>query len=301
MLDGIENDDGYRMVEDEFHSVAGEFTRHLHAAEYQRLKLLAKAQNAETIRNISRPITGAMSDLVKRRHKALSTAASQRQGLRKVLASRGASAASLSGDEESPWVGNSSLQGLMGTPQKRPAPLSAIASAHATSRARAGYRAGSRVSEGTSDKPGMHARLGTSSSSRITGSHAATARSDLTGGFEEETEDDDLDAPAVTMASYRGRSATSTPREAQSVTQAVSLLPKSYASSTTRTERLTSRQTSSEPPKLETYQREKPVSTSSSVHAMSIDLDDEEDDDDDIFARIRQRQNEKRKQQQQHG
>ncbi len=77
MLDGIENDDGYRMVEDEFLSVAGEFTRHLHAAEYQRLKQLAKAQNAETIRNISRPITRTMSDLFKRRQTALSTAASQ--------------------------------------------------------------------------------------------------------------------------------------------------------------------------------------------------------------------------------
>ena len=296
MLDGIENDDGYRMVEDEFLSVAGEFTRHLHAAEYQRLKQLAKAQNAETIRNISRPITGAMSDLVKRRQTALSTAASQRQGLRKVLASRGASAASLSGDEESPWVGTS-LQGLMGSPQKRPAPLSAIASVHATTRARAGYRAGSRVSEGTSDKPGMHARSSTSSSARLTGSHAATARSELAGDSEEETEDEDLDAPAVSMASYRGRSAMSAPRDAHSVSRPVSLLPTSYTSSTPRTGRLTSHQTSSEPPKLETYQRAKPVSTSSSAHPMSIDLDDEDDEDDDIFARIRQRQNEKRKQQ----
>ncbi len=36
MIDGLEDDDKYRMVEDEFVATAGTFTAHLHAAEYQR-------------------------------------------------------------------------------------------------------------------------------------------------------------------------------------------------------------------------------------------------------------------------
>lgn len=43
------------MVEDEFLATAQIFTRHLHRAEYQRLKHDARTRNASTITNISRP------------------------------------------------------------------------------------------------------------------------------------------------------------------------------------------------------------------------------------------------------
>jgi hypothetical protein len=35
---GLDKDDRYRMVEDEFLEAAKMFTQHLHAAEYQRMK-----------------------------------------------------------------------------------------------------------------------------------------------------------------------------------------------------------------------------------------------------------------------
>lgn len=112
------------MVEDEFLAVAGEFTRHLHAAEYQRLKNLAKSQNAETIQNISRPVTGEMTDLAKRRHAALDTAARQRRGASRVLGKRAAKNGSTSGDEEAPRRRPAtSLQGLMDSPRKQAVPL----------------------------------------------------------------------------------------------------------------------------------------------------------------------------------
>ena len=46
------------MVEDEFLSAAQAFTRHLHHAEYHRLKHEAKNRNASTITSISRPTDG---------------------------------------------------------------------------------------------------------------------------------------------------------------------------------------------------------------------------------------------------
>ncbi|KAL2259567.1 hypothetical protein VTK26DRAFT_6719 [Humicola hyalothermophila] len=114
MIEGIDHDDRYRMVEDEFLAVAGDFTRHLHAAEYQRLKNLAKSQNAETIQNISRPVTGDMTDLAKRRQDVLGK---QRSGLAKVLGKRPAR------DDSPPPQPPTSLQGLMNSPRKKAVPL----------------------------------------------------------------------------------------------------------------------------------------------------------------------------------
>jgi hypothetical protein len=122
MIGGIDNDDMYRMVEDEFLAVAGEFTRHLHTAEYQRLKGLVKSENAETIQNISRPVTGEMTDLVKRRHAALDTAAKQRKGIAKALGKRVAGSA----DKEQPRRPATSLQGLMNSPRRQTVLLTSV-------------------------------------------------------------------------------------------------------------------------------------------------------------------------------
>ena len=56
MRPGLEQDDIWVMVEDEFLSTAHLYTSHLHKAEYLRLKKLARAQNASTIQNIARPV-----------------------------------------------------------------------------------------------------------------------------------------------------------------------------------------------------------------------------------------------------
>lgn len=112
----VPSDDKYRMVEDEFLAMAGSFTRHLHAAEYQRLKDMASSHNADMIRTISRPVTGRMTDLVKKRQEALKLA--ERQG--KVLRKRKGRDEEETDDEEGgevPWAGTS-LQGLMESPRK---------------------------------------------------------------------------------------------------------------------------------------------------------------------------------------
>lgn len=55
MQDGLDGDDIYIMVEDEFHAVAKMFTQHLHHAEYVRLKNLAKSRTVSTMSPLSRP------------------------------------------------------------------------------------------------------------------------------------------------------------------------------------------------------------------------------------------------------
>ncbi|KAK4158066.1 hypothetical protein C8A00DRAFT_11157 [Chaetomidium leptoderma] len=129
MVEGIDDDDKYRMVEDEFLAVAKQFTQHLHAAEYQRLKGLAKSENAETIQNISRPVTGEMTDVVKRRHAALDTASKQRNGIAKALGKRATRNTSRSDDEKEPPARRSatSLQGLMDSPRKQAVLLTSTA------------------------------------------------------------------------------------------------------------------------------------------------------------------------------
>ncbi|KAM7185344.1 hypothetical protein V8F33_012462 [Rhypophila sp. PSN 637] len=124
--EGIDKDDRYRMVEDEFLAVAHDFTRHIHAAEYQRLKNIAKSQNEETIQNISRPVTGEMTELVKRRQAVLNTAKRQR----KILGKRSANTDSEDDEDERDRrkEGGSSLQGLMDSPGKRAIPLISLGS-----------------------------------------------------------------------------------------------------------------------------------------------------------------------------
>ncbi|KAF4828621.1 hypothetical protein CGCTS75_v007264 [Colletotrichum tropicale] len=124
MIEGLENDDKYRMVEDELFTIAGQFTAHLHAAEYQRLKTQTKSQNAETIKNISRPAVGSLTEIARRRQEELLRKKKQREALRKAKKEAGVD--DESGDETSmPWHGTS-LQGLMDSPQKKEVPLTTL-------------------------------------------------------------------------------------------------------------------------------------------------------------------------------
>ncbi|OJD26381.1 hypothetical protein ACJ73_02248 [Blastomyces percursus] len=58
MKEGLDNDDQYIMVEDEFLATAQSFTRHLHHAEYVRKKNETKTKNARAIQALVRPTGG---------------------------------------------------------------------------------------------------------------------------------------------------------------------------------------------------------------------------------------------------
>ncbi|KAM0563492.1 hypothetical protein ACHAPJ_001213 [Fusarium lateritium] len=127
MRPGLEHDDRYRMVEDEFLNMAHQFTTHLHRAEYNRLKSLAKHQNADTIREIERPIVGAPTLLARQRQERARRIVKQRNLL-----------GSDTNEKDTPSVG-SSLQGLMESPRKEHKWISAGLADAAKTRASAGF------------------------------------------------------------------------------------------------------------------------------------------------------------------
>ncbi|KAK7735582.1 hypothetical protein SLS53_007496 [Cytospora paraplurivora] len=135
MIEGFENDDQWRMVEDEFYAVAGHFTAHLHAVQYRRLREEAKNQNANALRTISRPVTAPPTSHVRRRQTALALATAQRQGIRTAM-SRINVEDTEEDDEEIPWRGTH-LAGLMSSPRKKAQPLANLSTAFGVSLAAA--------------------------------------------------------------------------------------------------------------------------------------------------------------------
>ncbi|RDL30784.1 uncharacterized protein BP5553_10129 [Venustampulla echinocandica] len=183
MNEGMEHDDKYRMVEDEFFSVAQRFTVHLHAAEYKRQEKLAKARNAEAITSISRPVTGKMSDQTSRKLASANRSKTQK-GLLEGFASDDSD-----DDDNLPYVGTS-LHGLMDSPRKITSLLK-VGSIGATTRAAAGFNkpAASRnlPAQATSRLPGFPSASHSSKLSKFRG-HSPTITSN---------DDDDLDAPIL--------------------------------------------------------------------------------------------------------
>ncbi len=191
MIEGVDYDDMYRMVEDEFLAVAKDFTRHLHAAEYQRLKGLAKSQNAETIQNISRPVTGEMTGLVKRRRAALDTASKQRNGIADFLDKRAAGNGSKT-ERQPPRRQATSLQGLMDSPRKQNVPLTLMPGSRPGSRHREAVDVSpsrKRPNDFDSHRTGRNTNIETVT--RQDG--AVSARSNREPSTESEEDDDDLD------------------------------------------------------------------------------------------------------------
>ncbi|KAI6769330.1 hypothetical protein FGRA07_07435 [Fusarium graminearum] len=127
MRPGLHHDDRYRMVEDEFLNMAHQFTVHLHRAEYDRLKNLAKHQNADTIREIERPIVGLPTLFARQRQESTRRVSKQR----KLLAD--------SSNEKDTSFAGSSLQGLMESPRKEHKWISAGLADAAKTRASAGF------------------------------------------------------------------------------------------------------------------------------------------------------------------
>lgn len=127
MRPGLDHDDRYRMVEDEFVNMAHQFTVHLHRAEYNRLKNLAKHQNADAIREIERPVVSAPTLLARQRQETARRVTKQRNLL-----------GSSSKDNKTPFSG-SSLQGLMESPRKEHKWISAGLADAAKTRASAGF------------------------------------------------------------------------------------------------------------------------------------------------------------------
>lgn len=107
----VPNDDQYRIVEDELLQTAQRFTTHLHRAEYNRLKLIAKSKNDAAIREIERPVVGPLTSDAKRRRDRAKRLSKQRSVLSAEDASRQEDTT-----QNSPWVGTN-LRGLLNAPR----------------------------------------------------------------------------------------------------------------------------------------------------------------------------------------
>lgn len=111
MKEGFDQDDMWVMVEDEFLETAQQFTRHLHHAEYQRLKRLAEENKAAGQDDIVRPVDGksVLSVAGQKRAESERLRRKQRKALREVVADK------QDGEhwEDDAWASNPRLAGLM--------------------------------------------------------------------------------------------------------------------------------------------------------------------------------------------
>lgn len=187
MNEGAEKDDKFRMVEDEFLTVAKRFTVHLHAAEYKRQENIAKARNAQTISSISRPVIGKMPDHTRRRVEGVGRAKKQRTAL-EVLLGKKSEDAEVSDDSDNnaglAYVGTT-LHGLMDSPRKRAASLIKAGSVATSTRSAAGFKKPAAQSKDpVSESPQPKSALQNSPVIQLNNDSST-----------ESGEDDDLDAP----------------------------------------------------------------------------------------------------------
>lgn len=157
MIEGLDGDDRFRMVEDELLFIAGKFTAHLHAAEYQRQKQQVKTRNADTIESISRPVVGRMTPGVRAKQDRLEKTRRRRDGVRRALANGRGSGVDVESEDESPWMGTS-LQGLMEEPQGSAMKLSRLTSIGSSTKASA--RSSQVVQEAEDRAPAKFAERG---------------------------------------------------------------------------------------------------------------------------------------------
>jgi len=110
MKDGYDNDDKWIMVEDEFLETAKQFTRHLHHAEYQRLKLLAKEQKTSRGGGILLPVGGMalMESLPRKGAEDKRLKSDQQKTIRRAAAEEDSEEW-----EDGTWASNPRFAGLM--------------------------------------------------------------------------------------------------------------------------------------------------------------------------------------------
>jgi hypothetical protein len=190
MREGMDHDDKYRMVEDEFLAVAQRFTVHLHAAEYKRQEKMAKARNAETISSISRPVTGKMPDSTKRKVESIARSKVQQNTIQRLLGEKPEAVEDPydSSDGEGLAYFKTTLRGLMDSPGMKAESLSKLPYGVAT-RAAAGFqKPAAQLKQQLSvapESPTPKSSLQLGQSSKSNGD-SSTDSSDI---------DDDLDAP----------------------------------------------------------------------------------------------------------
>lgn len=189
MLDGFDNEDRYRMVEDEFLDIAKEYTQHLHAAEYLRLKSAARNRSSATISSIERPVTGGMPDATKRMLEGIERAKKQADAVAELKRKKPKYEVESEEDAPEPWLGTA-LHGLMEEPRAQFPTVTDVVETAVASKAAKGYK-GNKL--GRMDSYG----LGSGSDTDQAPARVSTSKANQRGVGTESDEDDDLDAPLL--------------------------------------------------------------------------------------------------------
>lgn len=197
MRPGLSADDIYIMVEDEFHAVAQTFTKHLHHAEYIRLRNAAKERNASTITNISRPVDSitTMREETRRKKEAEGREIKMKAAIESIKPPKRAKGPFDESDisdfeedrQDDPWQGTQLQRFITTSPKKPLTGLTGLQGVVSHTRAAAGYSKPEK-------RPPQPTKL-FESARPYTGATATTiaqAASDSTS----DTDDDDLDAPS---------------------------------------------------------------------------------------------------------
>lgn len=200
MLEGYDRDDIYIMVEDEFHAVARTFTKHLHHAEYERFKALAKERNSSTASTISRPVDSitAMRAETKKKKEAEARDARNKANLERLRnpAKKPRSDSDILDPEDQEkdirsWKGTA-LQDLMSKgPKKNQNSLVGLRGVKSSTRAAAGYSKSEKKPASTA------ARSFDLAPHRNSLEKKKKTRPPSESSTSDGTETDDLDAPAA--------------------------------------------------------------------------------------------------------
>ncbi|KAJ5356664.1 hypothetical protein N7517_011273 [Penicillium concentricum] len=139
LIEGIQHDDGWVMVEDEFYAVAQTFTQHLHHAEYLRRRKEVKAENAAGMREIGRPTDSRtpVPNAVERKREAEALRERQKAGLAQI--GDGGVDEKDEDEEDERWAGTH-LHDLMTSPRKTRS-LTGVRGPKSSTRAAAGLHA----------------------------------------------------------------------------------------------------------------------------------------------------------------
>jgi len=193
MHEGYAADDLWMMVEDEFHSIAQTFTKHIHHAEYVRLKKLAKSRGEDTIRGITRPTDGrtAQSNATKLKLEAEAKAKQIKNGLNGMNAP-----AKDDSEEEDEYMFDPQLAGLMTGSQRASQDLKGLAKARSNTRAAAGFTRSPQKPRSKYEKPATSNGKASSSKQPVPQS-------------EESEDEDDLDRPIRSRQTSQPKISTS--------------------------------------------------------------------------------------------
>ncbi|KAJ5656597.1 hypothetical protein N7507_008547 [Penicillium longicatenatum] len=153
LVEGLDEDDAWVMVEDEFYAIAQTFTQNLHYAEYVRRKKEAKERSAAAIKEIERPTDGqtAIPKILQMRKDAEALDARQKDGLARLEGPVDDNPEEHTDEDDGAWAGTH-LHGLMTSPRKSRS-LVGVHAVKSSTRAAAGFGQASRPDRDSGQVP----------------------------------------------------------------------------------------------------------------------------------------------------